>query len=260
MKGELENHSKGPVIPLELMIEYHPVSAADRSRLIKMEGKFYLVYALDMHCMRAESGKETAWSRTWRSWRNLDASDLHAPRLNATEVIMSKNCQKTSYSRSQMEQSSCLEQIRFSKDPLQFGTTLHERAQRCKENRTGLNHWTNQRMTMKPGTIFWSIEGNNILSSPWVQLLCGKKNHYLNHCWNVDVVRRTNTSVDILLEKPYGCVLERWQWPGSIGTIDPFHAVHLFSMKNRQTDTSGPDRRLTTIQATSRPDHSLARD
>ena len=33
MKGELENHSKGPVIPLELMIEYHPVSAADRSRL-----------------------------------------------------------------------------------------------------------------------------------------------------------------------------------------------------------------------------------
>ena len=44
---------------------------------------------------------------------------------------------KIPYSRSQMEQSSCLEEIRFSKDPLEFGTTLHERAQRCSSRGIG---------------------------------------------------------------------------------------------------------------------------
>ena len=46
-----------PVIPLELMIEYHPVSAKDRSRL-HHHGKtvFTFVCALDMHCMRAGKG------------------------------------------------------------------------------------------------------------------------------------------------------------------------------------------------------------
>ena len=46
---------------------------------------------------------------------NLDASEVHAGRLSATEVLMPKV--NISYSRSQMEQSICLEEIRFSEHP-----------------------------------------------------------------------------------------------------------------------------------------------
>ena len=56
---------------------------------------------------------------------NLDASETHARRVNAKKVLMPKMV-KLSSSLSQMEQSSCLEEIRFSEDPAQFGTILHE--------------------------------------------------------------------------------------------------------------------------------------
>ena len=42
----------------------------------------------------------------------MDASGLHAPRLNAKKVLTPPNGEKT-YSRSQMEQSNYLEEIRF---------------------------------------------------------------------------------------------------------------------------------------------------
>ena len=41
--------------------------------------------------MRRLSGKETSWSQTLRSWNFLDASEIHARRLNAKEVIIPKN-------------------------------------------------------------------------------------------------------------------------------------------------------------------------
>ena len=37
---------------------------------------------------REESGKETFWSQTLRELENIDASEIHARRLNAKEVII----------------------------------------------------------------------------------------------------------------------------------------------------------------------------
>ena len=92
---------------------------------------------------------------------------------------------KKSYSRSQMEQSSCLEDIRFSEDPPQFGITLHEAKSTTtffKESRTGLNRQT--RTTVKPemifgpslGIIFIVITLNQELNS-----MCRLKNHSQYH-------------------------------------------------------------------------------
>ena len=70
------------------MVEYHPVSAKDQSRLHQFGTKvlpgFFFFSA--MYWMREESGKETLWSQTLKNWRRW-TSELHARRLNAKEVL-----------------------------------------------------------------------------------------------------------------------------------------------------------------------------
>ena len=55
----------GPVIPFGAMVEYHPISANDQSRLRQL---YCQVYSLETRCTREESGKETSWSQTLRNW------------------------------------------------------------------------------------------------------------------------------------------------------------------------------------------------
>ena len=60
---------KRPIIPLGSMIEDHPTSAKDLSRLHQLGKKVYLEYSSDMPSTRREPGKATFWSQTLRSWK-----------------------------------------------------------------------------------------------------------------------------------------------------------------------------------------------
>ena len=93
------------------MVEYHPISAKDQSRLHQFGGKvlpgIFLGYALDA-------------GRIWKGdiqvadigeMEEMDASELHARRLNAKEVSTPMKEVETSYSQSQTEQSKSLEEI-----------------------------------------------------------------------------------------------------------------------------------------------------
>ena len=71
-----------------------------------------------MHFSREEFGKETFWWQTFRSSENLDASEIHARRLNGKEVLRPKRDEQFLYSQSQMEQPNCLEEIMESEKPL----------------------------------------------------------------------------------------------------------------------------------------------
>ena len=54
---------KGPVIPFGSMMEYHPISTEDLSRIHQFGKKVLLGIT------KKESGKETFWSQTLRSWK-----------------------------------------------------------------------------------------------------------------------------------------------------------------------------------------------
>ena len=58
----------GPVIPFGLMVEYHPISAKDLSRLHQFGATILQEYSTVMYYTREESGKETFWSQTLRNW------------------------------------------------------------------------------------------------------------------------------------------------------------------------------------------------
>ena len=113
-EGRSGEPPSGPKIPFGSMIENHPISSKDQSRLHQFGQKVLpgifpgnVLYAGD------EFGKETSWSRTLRSWKIWTRQKF----MLQDSVRKRSSCRKVvnlSYARSQMEQSSCLEEIRFS--------------------------------------------------------------------------------------------------------------------------------------------------
>ena len=60
---------EGPIIPCGSLVEYHPITAKDQSRIHQFGRKFYLDCSSDTLCTREEFGKVTYWSQTLRSWK-----------------------------------------------------------------------------------------------------------------------------------------------------------------------------------------------
>ena len=58
----------GPVIPFGAMVEYHPISAKDQSRLHQFGPKVLPGIFLGSAFSRVESGKETLLSQTLKNW------------------------------------------------------------------------------------------------------------------------------------------------------------------------------------------------
>ena len=105
-----EEQFSGPVISLGPMIEYHPIAAKDKSRLHQFGKKLLLGIFTGYALYPGGIGKkEISWSKT--------------------QCEGCSSCRKVvniSYSRWQMEQSSCLKGIRFFENPPQARITLHE--------------------------------------------------------------------------------------------------------------------------------------
>ena len=60
---------KGPVVPFGSVVEYHPISAKDLSRLHQFGKKVLPRIFLGFVLYAVESGKETFWSQTLRNWK-----------------------------------------------------------------------------------------------------------------------------------------------------------------------------------------------
>ena len=100
----------GPVIPFGAMVEYHPTSAKDQSGLHQFGAKVlpgiffgYVLYA-------GRNWKGDIWIADIEELEEMDASEIHARRLNTKEVVTPMK-KVILYSQSQMEQSKHLEEI-----------------------------------------------------------------------------------------------------------------------------------------------------
>ena len=101
----------GPVIPFGAMVECHPISSKDLSRLHQfgpevLPGEFfgYVLY-------EGRIWKGDIFVANIEELEQMDASELHARRLNAKEVLTPTKKVTNSYSQSHMEQSTFLEEI-----------------------------------------------------------------------------------------------------------------------------------------------------
>ena len=90
-KGGSECHFHGPVIPFGSMVEYHPISAKDLSRLHQFGKKVLPGIFLGYVLCAGGSWKGDILVADIEELEKMDASEIHAGRLNAKEVLTPKN-------------------------------------------------------------------------------------------------------------------------------------------------------------------------
>ena len=135
--GDLENHLKARSFRLVQWLKIILFLQKDLSRLLQ----FYLEFTFGYALYAGGIWKGDILVADVEELEILEVSEIHARRLHAKEIITPKRVYN-SYSQSQMEKLSCLEKIKFSEDPSEFRTTLHETKSTktfFKESRTGLN-------------------------------------------------------------------------------------------------------------------------
>ena len=90
MKDVLGNHFKGPIIPFGSLVEYHPITAKDQSRIHQFGKKvlpgLFLGYAL----YAGGIWKGDVLVADLEELETMDASEIYWKRLNAQEVIFPK--------------------------------------------------------------------------------------------------------------------------------------------------------------------------
>ena len=90
MKDVLGNHFKGPIIPFGSLVESHPITAKDQSRIHQFGKKvlpgLFLGCALYAWCI----WKGDELIADLEELEAMDASETYSKRLNAKEVIFPK--------------------------------------------------------------------------------------------------------------------------------------------------------------------------
>ena len=87
MKDVLVDHFKGPIIPFGSLVEYHPVTAKDQSRVHQL-GKKILPGLFLGYALYAGIWKGDVLVADLEELETMDASEIYSKRLNANEVIL----------------------------------------------------------------------------------------------------------------------------------------------------------------------------
>ena len=103
---------KGPIIPFGSLVEYHPLTAKDQSRIHQFGKKvlpgLFLGYAL----YAGEIWKGDVLVADLEELETMDASEIYSKRLNAKEVMFFTKKKENLFFQSQMDESKPLEEIR----------------------------------------------------------------------------------------------------------------------------------------------------
>ena len=88
-KGDFCEPFKGPVVPFGSLIQYHPISAKDQSQeSTNLERKYSLESSSVMFSDAGRIWKGDILVMALGELEEMDASEIHAKRLSAKEVIL----------------------------------------------------------------------------------------------------------------------------------------------------------------------------
>ena len=103
---------KGPIIPFGSLVEYHPTTAKDQSRIHQFGQKVSPGFVPWIRSVRRGIWKGDIMVADIEELETMDASEIYSKRLNAKEVIFPKKKKETLFFQSQMDESKSLEEIR----------------------------------------------------------------------------------------------------------------------------------------------------
>ena len=200
----------GPVIPLGAMVEYHPISAKDISRLHQFGARVLPGVFLGYVLYAGGIWKGGIMVADIEEWEEMDASDLHARRLNAKEVLtpmkgdnflflVTDGTVKTSGGDGRLRPSTLIrarpvrgeEQEVLQGNSVEWYTPSHLQEDSTRDDEEAKND-------------FWTITGEFIHRYhvvPRVKLYMPKEETFPVPLKYIDVTRTTDVSLDVLLEK-----------------------------------------------------------
>ena len=179
---------------------------------INLVPKSCQVFSSVMYCVRWESGQETSWSQTLiGELEEVDASEIHARRLNAKEVLSPMKGDNFYFpSRRWNSQNpwrkSASETIHFHQGSSWTwrGTRSFFRGESDGLSSPNPLRDDSTREDAEAKNVFWSITGDFIyrhLVEPRVKLYMPKEESFPIPLKYIDVTVTTHTSLDVLLEK-----------------------------------------------------------
>ena len=128
MKGGSESPLNAPVIPFGAMVEYHPISAKDQSKQHQFGAKI-LPGIFRCYALYAEGiWKGDVMVPDIEELKEMDASELHARRLNAKEVLTPQRSGNFIF-----PVADGTDKIFGEEQPLRTSTSTRERPERGEE-------------------------------------------------------------------------------------------------------------------------------
>ena len=250
---------KGPIIPVGSLVEYHPTTAKDLSRIHQFGKKvlpgLFLGYAL----YAGGIWKGDVLIADLEELETMDASEITSKRLNAKEVIFPKQGEfifpiadgriKTPGGEQELRTSTLVRHR-----PIQGESNIDFLGESEGSLPQPQDSFPDAGEAIND---FWSVSGNFIYRhhvEPRVKLYSPREESFPIPLKYIDVTRTTHTNLDVKQEKR---IDDYWNIDGSRDLSDPWTDFTQFTL----LDEKPPDGytwsggRLTRKQLTSRPDH-----
>ena len=259
MKDVLGKPFEGPIIPFGSLVEYHPITAKDQSRIHQFGKKvlpgLFLGYAL----YAGGIWKGDVLVADLEELETMDASEIYSKRLNAKEVIFPQKGEFTFPIADGRIKTPGEDQA------LRTSTLIRPRPSRGEGHIDFLGESEGSfpqphdslPVAGEAMNDFWSMSGSFIYRhhvEPRVELYSPREESFPIPLKYIDVTRTTHTNLDVKLEKR---IDDYWNIDGSRDLSDPWTGFTQFTL----LDEKAPDGytwsggRLTRKQLTSRPDH-----
>ena len=250
----------GPVIPFGSLIEYHPITAKDQSRIHQF-GKKVLPGLFLGYALYAEGiWKGDVLIADLEELETMDASEIYSKRLNAKEVIFPKQGKLI------FPVADGRIKLPGGDQDLRTSTLVRHRPSQGENHLDFLGD--SERSPPPPPqdsypdasearNDFWSMSGNFIFRhhvEPRVKLCSPSEESFPIPLKYIDVSRTMQTNLDVMQESR---IDDYWNIDGSRDLSDPWTGFTQFTLLEEQP----PDGymwsgwRLTRKQLTSRPDH-----
>ena len=248
---------KGPTTPFGSLVEYHPVTAKDQSRIHQFGKKVLLGLFLGTHCTRVEFGRVTHWLQTLRSWKRwTHRKSTQKKRLNAKEAKQGEFIFPIADGRIKTTGGD---------QDLRTSTLVRHRPIQGESHIDFLGESEGSLPPPHDSFLdagealndFWSMSGNFIYRhhvEPRVKLYSPRDESFPIPLKYIDVSRTTHTNLDVKQEKR---IDDYWNIDGSRDLPDLWTGFTRFILLEEKP----PDgflwsgERVTRKQLTSRPDH-----
>ena len=261
MKDVLGNQQKGPIIPFGSLVEYHPITAEDQSRIHQFGKKVLLGLFLGYALYAGGIWKGDAVIADLEELETMDASEIYSKRLNAKEVIFPKKQGEFIFpiADGRIKTPGGDQELRTS------STFVRHRPIQGESNIDFLGEPEGslpQPQDSLPDAgeainDFWSMSGSFIYRhhvEPRVKLYSPREESFPIPLKYIDVSRATHTNLDVKQERR---IDDYWNIDGSRDLSDPWTGFTQFTL----LEEKAPDGymwsagRLTRKQLTSRPVH-----